>query len=70
MASDTGTTENAQSDATVTAPAEEPRLKRRRVRVRVRRKQEKFPRPLRIALLLGLPILLWTAIYFIGRALL
>lgn len=68
MASDTGTTESAQSDAAVTAPAEEPRLKRRRVRVR--RKQEKFPRPVRIALLLGLPILLWTGIYLLGRALL
>lgn len=55
-------------------PAEEAPDKaviRRRVRRRVRvRKQEKFPRPVRLALWLGIPVLLWIAIYLVGRALL
>lgn len=55
-------------------PAEETpdkEVTRRRVRRRVRvRKQEKFPRPVRLALWLGIPVLLWIAIYLVGRALL
>jgi len=47
---------------------EEPRLRRRRVKVR--RKQQKLPPPVRIALLIGLPIALWTGIFLVGRALL
>ena len=42
----------------------------RKRRVKVRRRQEKFPRPVRLLLLLGLPMMLWVGIYFAGRALL
>lgn len=34
------------------------------------RSQKKFPRPLRLALLLGAPILLWAGIWFLVSALL
>jgi len=42
----------------------------KRVRKRKVRSHAKFPRPLRFALWLGLPLLLWLGIYAIGRALL
>jgi hypothetical protein len=32
---------------------------------RVQRKQAKFSRPVRLALLIGLPLVLWTAIYVV-----
>jgi hypothetical protein len=41
-----------------------PTMRRRLDKGRVRRSHEKFPRPLRLALWLGLPIVLWSAIYF------
>lgn len=68
MVSESAATESAPADPAVESPADAPRLKKRRTRVR--RKQEKFPKPLRIALLLGLPILLWAGIYLVFRALL
>lgn len=51
------------------APADtaEP-IRRRKRRARVQR-QDKFPRPVRLALWLGLPAALWAGIYLIGRAL-
>ncbi len=54
----------------VDVPGDADASQRRKRRVRVRRKQDKFPRPLRLALLLGAPIVLWFGIYFVGRALL
>lgn len=55
-------------DPDAEAPEHRPRVTRRRVKVR--RKQEKFPQPLRIAILIAAPIALWTAIFFLARALL
>jgi hypothetical protein len=56
-------TENAADSA-----VDSPQIRKRRVRVR--RKEEKFPRWVRAALWLGLPLLLWIAMYLIGSALL
>lgn len=40
-----------------------PSIRRRLDRGRERRKHEKFSRPLRVALWLGLPLILWSVIY-------
>ncbi len=48
---------------------DQPRIKRRRVRVR-REPEKKFPKSVRMAILIVVPILLWTAIYVLGRAVL
>ncbi|MFM7349785.1 MAG: hypothetical protein ACKO01_09890 [Erythrobacter sp.] len=69
MAGESRVTESPRLDAKLETPTQELRMKKRRVRLR-RKSQEKFPRPLQIALLLGLPILLWTGIYLVARALL
>ncbi|MFO6448751.1 hypothetical protein ACLBKU_16580 [Erythrobacter sp. NE805] len=67
------TQEDAQEELRIRHPADAdeaaPQLRKRRVRVR-RRQQEKFPRPLRLALMFVLPVMLWAGIYFAGRALL
>mgnify|MGYP003295860660 CR=1 FL=1 len=50
--------------------AESAEIRTRRVRVRVKRKQDKFPRWVRLSLWLGLPVVLWIAVYLIGAAIL
>lgn len=59
----------ADAEADGEPTADQPRIKRRRVRVR-RKPEKKFPKPVRMAILIVVPILLWTAIYFLGRAVL
>jgi hypothetical protein len=45
---------------------DQPRLRKRRVKVR--RKQEKFSHGQRIAIMIGAPTVLWSAIYLFARA--
>lgn len=68
MVTDRGTSGEALIDHAVDQPADSPRPRKRRVRVG--RSQEKFPRWVRILLWLGMPVVLWTSAYLIGRALL
>ncbi len=68
MVGETGLAEDvAGRDQAV--PTGEVRRRRRRVKVR-KRNQTKFPRPVRVALWLGFPVVLWGGIYLLGRALL
>ena len=68
MVTQSGTTDEVRIDHAADSAGEAP--VRRKRRVRVRRNQEKFPRWVRVALWLGLPIMLWIGVYLIGRALL
>jgi hypothetical protein len=68
MAIDGDITEDLRPD--LHADVADDGLRVRKRRVKVRRKKDKFPRPLRVALMLGAPIALWTGIYFVADALL
>ncbi len=68
MAIESGTTDDPLAD--VPSEPSEDGLRVRKRRVKVRRKQDKLGQPLRMALMLGLPIALWLGIFFAGRALL
>lgn len=67
MVSESDTTQDRPANHAAEAPAESLRVRRRRVKVR--RKQDKFPKPLRVLLLIGVPILLWTGIYMLASRL-
>jgi hypothetical protein len=68
MVTKSGTSGEALIDRAVDQPADSP-IRRKR-RVRVGRSQEKFPRWVRVLLWLGMPVVLWTGAFLIGRALL
>lgn len=68
MITESGTSGEALIDHAGDQAAESPR--RRKRRVRVGRSQEKFPRWVRVLLWLAMPVVLWTGVYLIGRALL
>lgn len=68
MITESGTSGEAQIDDASDQPADPPR--RRKRRVRVGHSQEKFPRWVQMMLWLGMPVVLWTGAYVIGRLLL
>lgn len=68
MVSDSRTTPDApsrrppeSSETLVTQSQQQP--------ANVQRPQDKFPRPVRIGLMLGAPVILWAAAYLVWRAL-